>query len=150
LQEASLTRLVPDDFEYTGYQLILRLLKESLEQDQQEPQAFVMDRLPDPLVEVANGLIASVEDQETDSQRLVEDILRTVFQMRLNHLSQRMNELRYLLEEAQESGDMKATPYQELVMSQTQTRLLLDRALRKVGAGSRENATTPPSGNPAR
>jgi DNA primase len=150
LQEAGLTRLTPEDFEYTGYQLILRLLQESLEQDQQEPQAYVMDHLPDPLVEVAHGLDTKLVNQESDADRLVEDLIRTVVQMRLNHLSQHMNELRYLLEEAQEAGEVKETPYQDLVLSQAQTRLLLDRAMRQVGAGNRQNTPTPPSGNHAR
>ncbi len=45
LQEAGLQRLINEDFEYTDHQMLLDLIRQSLEQDKQDHHQFVVERL---------------------------------------------------------------------------------------------------------
>ncbi|MDD5370597.1 MAG: DNA primase [Anaerolineaceae bacterium] len=134
LQEGSLDRLTPTDFERTDHQIIFRLVQQSLEQDELEPQQYVFNHLDEALGELARSLSTPSGPDEPNQERLQEELNRRVIQLRLQRLNQNMNQLRYLEEDVQEQGDLRATPYQEVNLQYILERSRLDHALHLVSA----------------
>ncbi len=134
LQEAGLSRLCVDDFTHTGHQLVFRLLQESLEQDQVEPQQYVLNHLPDSLTELGQNLLSMELPAGLAQDRLLEDLNRRVVELRRVGIKQNLNQLRYLEEDAQDQGDLRAAPYWEMNTQYLQMLNRLDQALGLVSA----------------
>lgn len=123
LQESSLGALTQADFEYTDHQLILRLVQESLEQDEAEQAHYVEAHLDDSLRGTYTGLMAhrapkgaapSLSTGRDD--RLLDELTRQILQIRQHSLSESINQLRFILEEAQQAGDPGTTANQQLLL----------------------------------
>ena len=128
LQESGLARLSIQDFQHSGHQMILRLVKESLEQEESEPVDFVLARLPLDLMDLADEILAVTKDLDSNDQRVFKDLLRALLDVRRRNIGQSIDQLRYLMEAAQQSGDLRAREYQETMSQHILTRSLLDRA----------------------
>jgi DNA primase len=128
LQESGLARLSIQDFQHSGHQMILRLIKESLEQEEAEPVDFVLARLPLDLMDLADEILAVTKDLDSNDQRVFKDLLRALLDVRRRNIGQSIDQLRYLMEAAQQSGDLRAREYQETISQHILTRSLLDRA----------------------
>lgn len=129
LQERGLTRLALDDFQSADHKLILRLIESSLEQDHAEPLHFVLNGLSLPLMALADRLLAETEKLDPNEDRVLDDLVRTLLDLRRRSLHQHMDHIRFLMEEAQESGDFRATEYLQTMKHYIETRDRLDRAL---------------------
>lgn len=129
LQERGLTRLAPDDFQSADHKLILRLIEGSLEQDHAEPLHFVLNGLSLPLMELADRLLVETKKLDPNEDRVLDDLVRTLLDLRRRSLHQHMDHIRFLMEEAQESGDFRATEYLQTMKHYIETRDRLDRAL---------------------
>ena len=129
LQERGLTRLALDDFQSADHKLILRLVESSLEQDHAEPLHFVLNGLSLPLMELADRLLVETEKLDPNEDRVLDDLVRTLLDLRRRNLHQHMDHMRFLMEEAQESGDLRATEYLQTMKHYIETRDRLDRAL---------------------
>jgi len=129
LQEAGLGRLSPEDFPHADQQAILRLLIQSVDQDVAEPLSYVMNRLSLPMMEVADGLLAKTQKLDPNDDKVLEDLLRALLELRHRNLSQNIDYLRYLMEDAQQQGDLKATQYQQIMVQHIRTRRSLDQAI---------------------
>jgi DNA primase len=132
LQAAGLQRLLNEDFEYTDHQMLLELIRESLEQDERDPHPYVMEQLPDALKELVGELINRTEELDPIEERLLEELQRSIIKLRRVGLNESLNQLRYMLEEAQQQGDLKATSYQQQVLQHTRLLRDLDHAGRKL------------------
>jgi hypothetical protein len=55
--------------------------------------------------------------------------VRALLVLRRRHLHQHIDHLRFLMEEAQEKGDLQARDYQQTIRQYTQARSRLDRAI---------------------
>ena len=128
LQESGLARLSIQDFQHSGHQMILRLIKESLEQEETEPVDFVLARLPLDLMDLADEILAVTKDLDSNDQKVFKDLLRALLDVRRRNIGQSIDQLRYLMEAAQQSGDLRAREYQETISQHILTRSLLDRA----------------------
>ena len=130
LQQAGLSRLSLQDFVQTDYQLALRLVQEALEQDEQEPRLYIQEHQPEALRELVRELSKAPQDRaEPTDERQVEELVRMVMLLRLNHVTESLNQLRFLQQELQEQGDLRALPYQDLVLQHAQASFRLHRAL---------------------
>jgi DNA primase len=129
LQEAGLGRFSAEDFRHTDHQVIFRIVQEATEQAEQEPAAYVPASLPEPLVELAARLAAGTGPDEPNQDRVVESLLRNILLLRDYYLKESLNQLRFLQEEIQDQGDLRAGPYTEMVYQQTLIRRVLDQAL---------------------
>ena len=129
LQEQGLGRLSLDDFQSADNQMLLRLIEDSLRQDYAEPLFFVLNGLSLPLMELADRLLVRSEKLDPSDERVLEDLIRALLVLRRRHLNQHIDHLRYLMEEAQEAGDARATDYQQTMSQVLLTRNRLDRAL---------------------
>lgn len=132
LQQYGLVSLTAEDFEYTDHQMMFRLIRESVEQDQAEHHDFVMSSVPESLQGLKSELIAQTEKLERMDERLLEELLRGVIKLRRVAAGENLNQLRFLQEEAHQAGDLRASSYQDLVLQNTKLLRDLDQASRKM------------------
>ena len=131
LQESGLSALSGVDFEYTDYQMILRLIQQSLEQDESEQAHYVESHLDESLRETYVSLMAERAPAGADD-RLLDELTRQILQVRHQSLSDSVNQLRFMIEDAQQSGEMRATNYQQLMLQYGRMLNRLDEARRKL------------------
>jgi len=132
LQQYELVSLTAEDFEYTDHQMMFRLIRESIEQDNTEHHDFVMSSIPESLQGLSRDLIAQTEKLERLDEKLLEELLRGVIKLRRVAAGENLNQLRFLQEEAYQSGDLRASSYQDLVLQNTKLLRDLDQASRKM------------------
>jgi hypothetical protein len=132
LQEAGLQRLINEDFGYTDHQMLLDLVRQSLEQDKIDHHHYVVEHLPETLQELAGELLKQTEKLDPVDERLLEELQRSIIKLRRMGLNESLNQLRFMLEDAQQQGDLRATAYQEQVLQHTRLLLDLDHAGRKL------------------
>lgn len=137
LQESGLTPLTTADFEYTAYQFLLELLHKALEQDKTEMSHFVQTHIDENLRDIHASLTAQPAPKGTDD-RLLDELTRQVLQLRRQALNESLNQLRFLQEEAQQSGDQLTTIYQQMVLQYTRSLNYLDAARKKLSENRRE------------
>ena len=116
LQEAGLARLSHDDFQRSDHQTIFRLIQDSVDQDEAEPLNYVLNRLSLPLMDIADGLLARTEKLDPNEDKVLDDLLRALLDLRRRSVHQTMDHLRFQIEEAQQSGDLMASEIQQSVM----------------------------------
>ena len=132
LQEAGLQRLINEDFGYTDHQMLLDLIRQSLEQDRVDHRQYVVDHTPEALQDLADKLLKQTGTLDPIDERLLEELQRSIIKLRRMGLNESLNQLRFMLEEAQQQGDLRATSYQEQVLQHTKLLLDLDRAGKKL------------------
>jgi DNA primase len=129
LQESGLSALIPEDFGYTDHQVLFRIIRQSLEQDRDDPQHFIEVALPESVRELIEESLAITGELGMSEERQLEELQRDVHKLRRLILGEDNNHLRFLQEEAQQEGDSQATSYyQELVLKNTQLLRDLDQA----------------------
>jgi DNA primase len=135
LQQASLGQVSTEDFGYTDHQILFRLVRQSLEQDAADPDHFLIDHLPESLEALMGSLLTQSEKLDPLEDRLIEDLFRGIIAMRRRMEDDAINQLRFLQEDAQGQGDLRAAAYGELVIQHIQARNMLDQAkLKENGA----------------
>jgi DNA primase len=132
LQQYGLTRLSAEDFEYTDYQLLFGLIHDAVEQDQTEHRDFVIESLPESLRGLSHELLAQTEKLDPLDEKILEEILRGAIKLRRVTAGENLNQLRFLQEDAQQIGDLRAASYQDLVLKHTRLLRDLDQAYHKM------------------
>ncbi len=132
LQQYDLTPLAAEDFEYTDHQLLFGLIHEAVEQDETEHHAYVVEAMPESLRGLSRELLAQTEKLDPLEDKLMEELLRGVIKLRRVAAGENLNQLRFLQEEAQQTGDLRGGSYQELVMQHTRLLRNLDQANHKI------------------
>ncbi|MBN2118607.1 MAG: DNA primase [Anaerolineales bacterium] len=132
LQEYGLLKLAVQDFEYTDHQMMFGLIRESVEQDKTEQRDFVVESVPTSLQSLLQELDTQTEKFERMEEKVLEELLRGVIKLRRVAAGENLNQLRYLQEEAQQVGDLRAASYQDLVLKHTKLLHNLDQAYRKM------------------
>jgi len=128
LQQFGLPRLSPDDMLHADHQAILRLLQQSLAQDTAEPLDYVLRHLSLPLMEIADELLARTATLDPNEERVLGELLRGLLDLRKNSLTQNLEYLRYMMEDAQQQGDQRLTGYQKAMLQHTALLQRLDQA----------------------
>lgn len=131
LQELGLARLSPEDFQHADHQSILHLFQESVDQDVAEPLNFVFNSLDLPMMELADDLLARTAELDPNEERVLEDLMRGLLDLRRRNLHQEIEYQRFLMEEAQEVGEIKPPQYLQSMVQLIQTKRRLDQALEK-------------------
>jgi DNA primase len=132
LQEFGLLALDAQDFEYTDHKILFGFIRESVEQDRSEHHEFVVDALPESLQSLSRELLAQTEKIDLMDEKLLEELLRGVIKLRRVAAGENLNQLRFLQEEAQQSDDVRASFYQDVVLQHTRLLRDLDQAHRKM------------------
>jgi len=129
LQEEGLSRLTPQEFQHAQHQTIMRLLLESVDQDWAEPADQVQNCLPLDLMELADDILARSANLDPNDERVLADVMRALIDLRSRSVHESLEFLRYMMQDAQEQGDLKATQYQQTVVQHTLLKQRLHRAL---------------------
>jgi DNA primase len=129
LQQVHQGRISPNDFQHADHQSILRVLLESVDQDLSEPFQFAVSNLSLSMLEYADGMLARTEKVNPQDDDVLEDLMRAVLTLRRRNEQQSIDYLRYLMQESQEAGDIKATHYRETMVQHTHRLKELDQAL---------------------
>ncbi|HXD11510.1 MAG TPA: DNA primase [Anaerolineales bacterium] len=132
LQEFGLTALDAQDFEYTDHKILFGFIRESVEQDRTEQHEFVLEALPESLQSLSRELLTPTGNTEPVDEKLLEELLRGVIKLRRVAAGENLNQLRFLQEEAHQSGDVRASFYQDVVLQHTRLLRDLDQAHRKM------------------
>jgi DNA primase len=128
LQEAGLGRMTPEDFGYTDHQVLFRLVHQSLEQDANDASDYLRQNLPPSLESLADELAAKPGELDPVDERLIEDLFRAVVRIRRTVLTENINQLRFLQEDSQQSGDLRIASYREMVQQYSTLLRSLDQA----------------------
>ena len=129
LQKHGLARLSSQDFDRSEYQTVFGLIENSLAQDSSEPLNYVLNHLSEPLMETVDELLGRTEKIDPSEERVLEDLMRTLLELRRRDVRLGIDHLRYLMEESQEQGDLMANDYLRNMAEFAQVRQRVDRAL---------------------
>lgn len=132
LQKNGLNRMDVTDFEYVDFQILARLIMQSLEQDRKEPQAYLTEHIPEELISLVDELQNDPRLENKNAQKLQEDLIRTLMKLRLVRVNDGLQQMRFLMEEMQEAGETGINPYQDNMLHYTLMRSRLDLALGRV------------------
>lgn len=131
LQESGLPRISSQDFQSTDHQEIFRHTLQSIDQDIMEPVNFALEGLPMPLIEMADTLLQKTDRVDPTQDRVLEDLLRELLQLRERNLQQTNEQIRFLIEEAQNQNYQEARPYMETMRKYTQDLNRIQQAIGK-------------------
>jgi hypothetical protein len=85
--------------------------------------------LPPDLVEAADHVLAQTARLDPKSERVLEDFLRALLDLRRRSLRQHIDYLRYLMEESQQQGDLRAGEYGQMMLRSAKVLDSLDRTI---------------------
>lgn len=139
MQRKHLPRLSADDFVHTDHQAILRLFQDSIDQDMADPQNFVYNSLTLPMMELADGLLARTDKLDPNLERVLEDLMRGLLTLRRQRIDQEMEFRRFILLDAQDRGDLKATQDTQTVVQLAKARRSIDEALKEYTSRAQTN-----------
>ena len=108
---------------------MFKIAIESLNQDYIEPLNFAVDSLPLPLMELADNIFVQTENIDPSEDRVLNDLLRTVLRLREYRLHQELNQLRFLLQDAQSSDEGLNENYQKTIFRNSSTLFNIQKAL---------------------
>jgi DNA primase len=131
LHESHLTRLSRTDFERAEYQAIFELVEESLVQDRSEPMHYVLNGLSLPLMEIVDNLLERTDKLDPKEERVLEDMMRALLEIRRRQVSEVINQLRYQMDEAEQAGDLRTKDYEEGIAKCTRSLRNLHQAREK-------------------
>ncbi len=134
LLTSGLSRFSTQDFEFSDYQTVARLLMDSLTQEDVEPEAFILKNCPEPLEEMMAELQKPSPLGEPGSPKRMADLLRTLLNLRLLRVDEGIRQMRFMQEDLQDQGEGDALAYQELIPQYIMARGRLENALGKVYA----------------
>jgi hypothetical protein len=126
--QAGLGRLAAEDFGYTDHQVLFRLVRQSLDQDASDVLDHLRQNLPPSLESLVIELAALPGELDPLDERLIEDLFRAVVRIRRTALSDNINQLRFLQEDSQQTGDLRTESYREMVQQYSSLLRSLDQA----------------------
>jgi DNA primase len=115
LHEAHLLRLSKNDFERAEHQAIFELIENSLAQNLTEPMHYVLNELSLPLMEIVDDLLERTEKLDPREDRVLEDVMRAVLEIRRRQVTETINQIRYQMDEAAQSGDLRTKEFEETI-----------------------------------
>jgi len=130
LQEFGLSALAAEDFEYTDHQLVFGVIRMAVEQDEKDYHHYVLSHLPEAISEVSKDLLSQAENLEHVENKVFEELISLIIDLRRMNAMTNNIQLRFLLEEEQEGVNKKI--YQEQVSQLAKLIRNLDQAKKKL------------------
>jgi len=104
----------------------------AVEQDEKEHQHYVMTHLPETISDVSRDLLAQSENPEHVENKVFEELISMVIDLRRMNAMTNNLQLRFLLEEEQDGANKRM--YQEQVSQLAKLIYSLDQAKRKLSS----------------
>ena len=130
LNQAGLEKFTVADFDSSEFQIIAGLLIDGLAQDDMDPLSYIRKHLPDPLLDRFDQLSLTAAKTEKNNEKLLEDLVRTVINLRLIRINTTLNQLRFVQEDL-ETSDLDKNNLRSETLKYTIARGKLDQALAK-------------------
>lgn len=128
LEEFGLSPLALEDFEYTDHQMLFTVLRQAMGQDEKDHGQYVISQMPEALEVLMNDLLAQTEKLDPLNDRLLEDILGRLLDLRRTYAMANVNQLRFMQEDEQQLGGENLKMYQEQTIQFTRLLHGLDQA----------------------
>lgn len=128
LEEFGLSPLALEDFEYTDHQMLFNVLRQAMGQDEKDHGQYVISQMPEALEVLMNELLAQTEKLDPLDDRLLENILGRLLDLRRTHAMTNVNQLRFMQEDEQQVGGENLKMYQEQTIQFTRLLHGLDQA----------------------
>ncbi|NTU74769.1 MAG: DNA primase [Anaerolineaceae bacterium] len=128
LQAAGLMRISLQDFQQADMQILIRLVLDSLDQDQLEPTQHILQHIPEDLMALYDEMKAPIIKQNISQDKLVENLVRTLIHLRLEQVNEGMRQLRFL-QEGMEDQEESTSLLQDQMLQFVKVRARLDQAL---------------------
>ncbi|GAB1470630.1 DNA primase [Chloroflexota bacterium] len=132
LEEFGLSQMAAEDFEYTDHQLLFNVLRQAMGQDEKEHGQFVFSQMPEDLTFLTNDLMLQTEKLDSPDDKLLEDLIGRLLDLRRTHAMINVNQLRFMQEDEQQSGGGNMKIYQEQTIRFTRLLNGLDQAKLKL------------------
>lgn len=126
-----LARLTEKDFYNADYQVLVKLAREALDQNETEPISYVLNNLPMIFMDLVDELLTHTTELDAVVDKVLEDVLRALLSLRRRHVLSNNSHLRYMLESEQENGDYKATEYQTIIIKNLADLQKIDKAMKR-------------------
>ncbi len=126
--------LQEEDFSQTDFKELFKLAKESLDQDKEEPLAYVQSRIPE---EIQETFLDSVEEIEYPDWRfqpnapILEALLHTFVRLRRMRIVEGLDQIVFLQSQDVEESEGPPPDLNKIAMDYVQVRSKLDRALQQ-------------------
>jgi len=133
-EEFGLSALAVEDFGYTDHQLLFRVVRQAVEQDEKDHHHYVMTHIPETISDVSNDLLAQTGRPDPADDKMVDELLARFIDLRRTNAMANMNQFRFLQEEDQEQGGANIKTYQEQTLQLTKLIHSLDQAKRKISS----------------
>ncbi len=132
LQKAGMERLNQKDLEYSKHQVMLGLMQDALEQDELDVRQYILEKHPVEIADFVQELIRPTQFENRVAVRINEDLYRSAISLRLIHIGEALEQIRFVQEESQDGGEYKINPeIEETFIFYTRKRDLFDKALRQ-------------------
>jgi DNA primase len=132
LEEFGLSPLAVEDFGYTDHQLLFGVVRQSIEQDENDHHHFALAHLPETLEGLSKELLARTDKLDPVEDRVLEDLVNRFIDLRRMVAQSNISQLRFLQEDEQQNGALNLKTYQEQALLFTRLLQSLDQAKRKL------------------
>jgi len=140
-REKKLTTLSEKDFEQVDHQEFIRLILKANNQDIAEPREYILSNLSLEMMDKADELLSHTSELDSRKERVTEDVLRGLLDLRQRRLSQDIDYIRFLLDDSENNQREFKTisQYGQTMVQLTQQRKLLDHAIHECTGRSSNN-----------
>jgi len=140
-REKKLTTLSEKDFEQVDHQEFIRLILKANNQDIAEPREYILSNLSLEMMDKADELLSHTSELDSRKERVTEDLLRGLLDLRQRRLSQDIDYIRFLLDDSENNQREFKTisQYGQTMVQLTQQRKLLDHAIHECTGRSSNN-----------
>jgi DNA primase len=139
LGTVNLPQLDIGDFDHTDYQILFNHIKDSINQDAVQPTEYILSRVQGSLEGLVNELFLGVEKLDTiqfqkhiQDRQIVEELFRIVISVRIANEKTIVDQLRFMLEEAQDDGLIFDASYSSLISEHIRLKDALYQVERKL------------------
>jgi hypothetical protein len=109
-------------------------VRSAVEQDEREHRHYVISHLPTLVSDVSKDLLAQTENLDPVEDKVLEELLSRLLDLRRMNAMTNNNQLRFLLEEEQQQGGTNKKMYEEQVSQLAKLIHGLDQAKRKLSS----------------
>lgn len=130
LKQFGLEKFTVSDFDSSDHQMIVEGLFKALEQDDMDTLGHIRENLPESLADRFTQLCSATFVEEKNEEKLFEDLVRTLINLRLIRINTTLNQIRFMQTD-EEDVELDKTDLHSLTLHYTIARGKLDQALAK-------------------
>ena len=126
-----LERFNQKDFQNTNYQILVKYIRESINQEEEEPRDYVINHVPEDFMDTVDELLVMTGKFNPKSDKVLEDLMRAFLNLRKWQIVKKNDHYRYLMETSHENGDYKAAEFQKNISHYLKEKHKIDIAMKR-------------------